>query len=48
MGAIFNTSKTPKVLIQNQLIDYIRAIIGGGDRLTHLRRIADSRGPRRR
>jgi mannonate dehydratase len=41
VGEIFNTIWDCKDLIQNQLIDYIRATIVGAGGLTHLRRIAD-------
>jgi mannonate dehydratase len=41
VGEIFNTIWDAKDLIQNQLIDYIRATIVGASGLTHLRRIAD-------
>ena len=41
MGEIFNTIWDCKDLIQNQLIDYIRATVVGAGGITHLRRIAD-------
>lgn len=41
VGEIFNTLWDCKDLIQEQLIDYIRATIVGAGGLTHLRRIAD-------
>jgi len=41
VGEIFNTIWDCKDLIQNQLIDYIRATIVGAGGITHLRRIAD-------
>ncbi len=41
VGEIFNTIWDCKDLIQNQLIDYIRATILGAGGVTHLRRIAD-------
>ena len=41
VGEIFNTIWDCKDLIQNQLIDYIRATVLGAGGLTHLRRIAD-------
>ena len=41
VGEIFNTIWDAKDLIQNQLIDYIRATIVGAGGVTHLRRIAD-------
>lgn len=41
VGEIFNTIWQCKDLIQEQLIDYIRATIVGAGGLTHLRRIAD-------
>jgi mannonate dehydratase len=41
VGEIFNTIWDCKDLIQNQLIDYIRATIVGAGGVTHLRRIAD-------
>lgn len=41
VGEIFNTIWDAKDLIQNQLIDYIRASVVGAGGLTHLRRIAD-------
>ncbi len=41
VGEIFNTIWDAKDLIQNQLIDYIRATVVGAGGLTHLRRIAD-------
>ena len=41
VGEIFNTIWDCKDLIQNQLIDYIRATVVGAGGLTHLRRIAD-------
>jgi hypothetical protein len=41
VGEIFNTIWDAKDLIQNQLIDYIRATIVGAGGITHLRRIAD-------
>ncbi len=44
LGEIFNTIWDAKDLIQNQLIDYIRATIVGAGGLTHLRRIADLAG----
>jgi mannonate dehydratase len=44
VGEIFNTIWDAKELIENQLIDYIRATIVGAGGLTHLRRIADLAG----
>ncbi|WP_277970568.1 D-mannonate dehydratase ManD [Sphingomonas echinoides] len=41
VGEVFNTVWDCKELIQNQLIDYIRATIVGAGGITHLRRIAD-------
>lgn len=41
IGEVFNTLWDAKDLIQEQLIDYIRATIVGAGGLTHLRRIAD-------
>lgn len=41
VGEIFNTIWDAKDLIQEQLIDYIRATIVGAGGVTHLRRIAD-------
>lgn len=41
VGEIFNTIWDCKDLIENQLIDYIRATIVGAGGVTHLRRIAD-------
>lgn len=41
VGEIFNTIWDCKDLIQNQLIDFIRATIVGAGGVTHLRRIAD-------
>ena len=41
VGEIFNTVWDAKDLIQNQLIDYIRATVVGAGGITHLRRIAD-------
>jgi mannonate dehydratase len=41
VGEIFNTIWDAKDLIQEQLIDYIRATIVGAGGITHLRRIAD-------
>jgi mannonate dehydratase len=41
VGEVFNTIWDCKDLIQEQLIDYIRATIVGAGGLTHLRRIAD-------
>jgi mannonate dehydratase len=41
VGEIFNTIWDCKDLIQNQLIDYIRATIVGAGGVTHLKRIAD-------
>jgi mannonate dehydratase len=41
VGEIFNTLWDCKDLIQEQLIDYIRATVVGAGGLTHLRRIAD-------
>ena len=41
VGEVFNTLWDCKDLIQNQLIDYIRATIVGAGGITHLRRIAD-------
>jgi len=41
VGEVFNTIWDAKDLIQNQLIDYIRATIVGVGGVTHLRRIAD-------
>ena len=44
VGEIFNSIWDAKDLIQNQLIDYIRATVVGAGGLTHLRRIADLAG----
>ena len=44
VGEIFNSIHDCRELIQNQLIDYIRATIVGAGGLTHLRRIADLAG----
>lgn len=41
IGEIFNTIFDAKDLIQNQLIDYIRATVVHAGGITHLRRIAD-------
>ncbi len=41
VGEIFNTLWDCKDLIQQQLIDYIRATVVGAGGITHLRRIAD-------
>jgi mannonate dehydratase len=41
VGEIFNTIWDCKDLIENQLIDYIRATVLGAGGITHLRRIAD-------
>ncbi len=41
VGEIFNTVWDARELIQNQLIDYIRATVVGAGGITHLRRIAD-------
>lgn len=41
VGEIFNTIWDAKDLIQQQLIDYIRATVVGAGGITHLRRIAD-------
>ncbi len=41
VGEIFNTIHDCRDLIQNQLIDYIRATIVHAGGITHLRRIAD-------
>jgi len=41
VGEVFNTLWDCKDLIQEQLIDYIRATIVGAGGVTHLRRIAD-------
>jgi mannonate dehydratase len=41
VGEIFNTLWDCKDLVQNQLVDYIRATVVGAGGLTHLRRIAD-------
>ena len=41
MGEIFNTIWDCKGLIENQLIDYIRATVVHAGGITHLRRIAD-------
>ena len=41
VGEIFNTVWDAKHLIENQLIDYIRATVVGAGGITHLRRIAD-------
>ena len=41
VGEVFNTLWDAKELIQEQLIDYIRATVVGAGGLTHLRRIAD-------
>lgn len=41
VGEVFNTIWDCKDLIQNQLIDYIRATVLGAGGVTHMRRIAD-------
>lgn len=41
VGEVFNTIWDCKDLIQNQLVDYIRATVVGAGGITHLRRIAD-------
>lgn len=41
LGEVFNTIFDCKDLIQEQLIDYIRATVGHAGGITHLRRIAD-------
>jgi mannonate dehydratase len=41
VGEIFNTIWDAKDLIQNQLIDFIRATVVGAGGITHLKRIAD-------
>lgn len=41
VGEVFNTIWDAKDLIQNQLVDYIRATVVGAGGITHLRRIAD-------
>ena len=41
VGEVFNTLWDCKDLIQNQLIDYIRATVVHAGGITHLRRIAD-------
>ncbi|HYG89948.1 MAG TPA: D-mannonate dehydratase ManD [Azospirillum sp.] len=41
VGEVFNTIWDCKDLIQNQLIDYIRASVAHAGGITHLRRIAD-------
>ena len=41
VGEVFNTIWDCKDLMQNQLIDYIRATVVGAGGITHLRRIAD-------
>ena len=41
VGEVFNTVWDCKDLIQNQLIDYIRATVVHAGGITHLRRIAD-------
>ncbi|MEO8313566.1 MAG: D-mannonate dehydratase ManD [Pseudomonadota bacterium] len=41
VGEIFNTIWDAKDLIQDQLIDYIRATVVGAGGITHLKRIAD-------
>lgn len=41
VGEVFNTIWDSKDLIQNQLIDYIRATVVHAGGITHLRRIAD-------
>jgi len=41
VGEIFNTLWDAKDLIQEQLIDYVRATVLGAGGLTHLRRLAD-------
>jgi mannonate dehydratase len=41
VGEVFNTLWDAKDLIQEQLIDYIRATVVGAGGITHLRRIAD-------
>jgi mannonate dehydratase len=41
VGEVFNTLWDAKDLIQEQLIDYLRATIVGSGGLTHLRRMAD-------
>lgn len=44
VGEIFNTIHDCRELIQNQLIDYIRATVVHAGGITHLRRIADLAG----
>jgi mannonate dehydratase len=44
VGEVFNTIFDAKDLIQNQLIDYIRATVVHAGGITHLRRIADLAG----
>lgn len=44
VGEVFNTIWDCKDLIQNQLIDYIRATVVHAGGITHLRRIADLAG----
>lgn len=41
VGEVFNTIWDAKDLIQNQLVDYMRATLVGAGGITHLRRIAD-------
>ncbi|MDE2303146.1 MAG: D-galactonate dehydratase family protein [Sphingomonadales bacterium] len=41
VGEVFNTIWDAQTLIQEQLIDYIRATVLGAGGITHLRRIAD-------
>lgn len=41
VGEVFNTIWDCKDLIQDQLVDYIRATVVGAGGITHLRRIAD-------
>jgi mannonate dehydratase len=41
VGEIFNTIWDAKDLIQNQLIDFVRATVVGAGGITHLKRIAD-------
>jgi mannonate dehydratase len=41
VGEVFNTIWDAKDLIQEQLIDFVRASVLGAGGLTHLRRIAD-------
>jgi fructuronate reductase len=47
VGEIFNSIWDCKALIENQLIDYIRATVVHAGGITHLRRIADLASPRR-